>query len=98
MLYRPRLKNVSPEMVTAVGGFVVFRTYNEETNRFGDAVQVPANEVMVGTGEKLEIFGSYGKMRILRLYSPSRGLVWTFRDYVIQIRQKKVKEVPVRMG
>jgi hypothetical protein len=94
MLYRPRLKNVRP--AARPGCLVVFRTYNEETDRFSDAVEVPPDEVMVGTGEKLELHRPLGKMRVLRLYSPSAGLVWAFRDYVVQVRQKKVKEVPVQ--
>jgi hypothetical protein len=96
MLYRPRLKNVRP--AARPGCLVVFRTYDKETDRFSDAVEIPPDEVMVGTGEKLEIFRSYGKLRVLRLYSPSAGLVWTFREYVVQVRQKKVKEVPVQVG
>jgi len=94
MLYRPRLENVRP--AARPGCLVAFRTYNKETDRFSDAVEIPPDEVMVGTGEKLEIFRSYGKLRVLRLYSPSAGLVWTFREYVVQVRQKKVKEVPVQ--
>lgn len=96
MLYRPRLKNVRP--AARPGCLVAFRSYNRETDRFSDAVEVPPDEVMTGTGEKLEIFRSYGKLQVLRLYSPSRGMVWAFRDYVVQVRQKKVKEVPVQDG
>ena len=96
MLYRPRLKNVRP--AGRPGCLVAFRLYDQATDRFGEAVNVPEGEVMVGTGEKLEIVRSYGKMLVLRLYSPSAGLVWVFRDYVVEVRQKKVKEVPVQDG
>jgi hypothetical protein len=88
VLYRPRLENVRP--AGRPGCLVVFGSYNEETDRFGGAVQVPADEVMVATGEELALDRPLGKMRVLRLYSPSAGLVWAFRDYVIQIRKKKV--------
>ena len=96
MLYRPRLKNVRP--AARPGCLVAFRTYDKEIDRFCDAVEVPAGEVMVATGEKFEIFRSYGKLLVLGLYSPSAGLVWAFRDYVVRVRQKKVSEAPVQVG
>jgi hypothetical protein len=96
VLYRPRLENVRP--AARPGCLVAFGSYNKETDRFGDAVQVPAGEVMVATGEELALDRPLGRMRVLRLYSPSAGLVWAFRDYVIQIRQKKVSPQPVQVA
>ena len=96
MLYRPRLKNVRP--AGRPGCLVAFKSYDKETDRFGEAVNVPEGEVMVATGEELNLHRSLGKMRVLRLYSPSAGLVWSFRDYVVQVRQKKVSEAPVQDG
>ena len=88
MLYHPKMSRLKT--------LIVFREYNKETDRFGGAIGVPGTEVMVATGEVMTIHRGDARFNVMRLYSPSAGLVWIFSDQVSEVREKKVSPQPVQ--